>query len=57
MSTLKEIPPLPQGVAYGIVLGFGIIFAAFMNIVTWIARRYLQEPSVLRNGTSLAVYN
>ncbi|KAK3620248.1 hypothetical protein LTR56_023521 [Elasticomyces elasticus] len=36
-------PPLSQGVAYGIVLGFGIVFALTMNLITWISRRYLHE--------------
>lgn len=38
-----EAPPLFQGVAYGIVLGFGIVFAMLMNLITWISRRYLHE--------------
>ncbi|KAI1336356.1 hypothetical protein F5Y15DRAFT_427058 [Xylariaceae sp. FL0016] len=36
-------PPLPQGVAYGLVCGFGIVFALTMNLITWISRRYLNE--------------
>ncbi|KAI0470771.1 hypothetical protein GGR56DRAFT_113735 [Xylariaceae sp. FL0804] len=38
-------PPLPQGVAYGLVCGFGIVFALTMNLITWISRRYLQEST------------
>ncbi|KIV98703.1 uncharacterized protein PV09_09530 [Verruconis gallopava] len=38
-------PPLSQGVAYGIVLGFGIVFALTMNLITWISRKYLHESS------------
>ncbi|KAK5166530.1 uncharacterized protein LTR77_008073 [Saxophila tyrrhenica] len=36
-------PPLSQGVAYGVVLGFGIVFALGMNLITWINRRFFQE--------------
>lgn len=39
-------PPLSQGVAYGIVLGFGIVFALVMNLITWISRRFLHESEV-----------
>ncbi|KAF2116966.1 hypothetical protein BDV96DRAFT_597921 [Lophiotrema nucula] len=38
-------PPLSQGVAYGIVLGFGIVFALTMNLITWISRRFLDESA------------
>ncbi|KAF2805510.1 uncharacterized protein BDZ99DRAFT_539943 [Mytilinidion resinicola] len=38
-------PPLSQGVAYGIVLGFGIVFALSMNTITWISRKYLHESA------------
>ncbi|KAF2489325.1 hypothetical protein BU16DRAFT_575685 [Lophium mytilinum] len=38
-------PPLSQGVAYGIVLGFGIVFALSMNAITWISRKYLHESA------------
>ncbi|QDS76336.1 hypothetical protein FKW77_002734 [Venturia effusa] len=38
-------PPLSQGVAYGIVLGFGIVFALIMNLITYISRRFLHESS------------
>lgn len=39
-------PPLSQGVAYGIVLGFGIVFALTMNLITWVSRKYLFESTV-----------
>ncbi|KAF3025949.1 hypothetical protein E8E14_014964 [Neopestalotiopsis sp. 37M] len=38
-------PPLPQGVAYGLVCGFGIVFALTMNIITWVSRKYLHEST------------
>ncbi len=41
-----EKPPLPQGVAYGLVCGFGIVFALTMNGITWVSRKYLNESSV-----------
>ncbi|KAI9741291.1 MAG: hypothetical protein M1834_003008 [Cirrosporium novae-zelandiae] len=44
MTESSTKPPLPQGVAYGIVLGFGLVFALIMNAITWISRRYLHEP-------------
>ncbi|KAH9884263.1 hypothetical protein F4778DRAFT_787886 [Xylariomycetidae sp. FL2044] len=39
----SSAPPLPQGVAYGLVCGFGVVFALTMNLITWISRRYLNE--------------
>ncbi|KAK5123208.1 hypothetical protein LTR85_003407 [Meristemomyces frigidus] len=42
-DTTAETPPLSQGVAYGIVLGLGIVFAMFMNLITWVSRKYLHE--------------
>ncbi|KAI0143392.1 hypothetical protein BJ166DRAFT_629762 [Pestalotiopsis sp. NC0098] len=38
-------PPLPQGVAYGLVCGFGIVFALTMNLITWVSRKYLHEST------------
>ncbi|KAF2763883.1 hypothetical protein EJ03DRAFT_283216 [Teratosphaeria nubilosa] len=38
-------PPLSQGVAYGLVLGFGIAFALLMNTITWFSRRFLHESN------------
>lgn len=45
LTTAAYTPPLSQGVAYGIVLGFGIVFALFMNLITYISRKYLHESS------------
>lgn len=45
MSGTIEDPPLSQGVAYGIVLGFGIAFALLMNGITWMSRKYLHESN------------
>ena len=33
-------PPLPQGIGYGVVLGLGFLFAAIMNVITWVQSRY-----------------
>ncbi|KAK6081203.1 sodium symporter family protein [Seiridium cupressi] len=38
-------PPLPQGLAYGLVCGFGIVFALTMNLITWVSRRLLHEST------------
>ncbi|KUJ16990.1 uncharacterized protein LY89DRAFT_646074 [Mollisia scopiformis] len=44
-STAVFEPPLSQGVAYGIALGFGVVFALTMNAITWLSRRYLHESN------------
>jgi hypothetical protein len=51
MSNTTVDPPLSQGVAYGIVLGFGIAFALLMNGITWISRKYLHESDASSNPT------
>ena len=43
---MSEAPPLSQGVAYGLVCGFGIVFALSMNGITWMSRKYLHESDV-----------
>jgi urea-proton symporter len=45
-DTGTVMPPLSQGIAYGIVLGFGIVFALIMNLITWISRKFLHESNV-----------
>jgi len=37
------VPPLEQGVGWGIVLGFGAFFAIVMSLLTMAQKRYLQE--------------
>ncbi|KAL1936746.1 hypothetical protein VTP01DRAFT_880 [Rhizomucor pusillus] len=34
---------LPQGVGYGVVVGFGAIFSLVMMVITWLLKRYLFE--------------
>jgi urea-proton symporter len=36
-------PPLSQGFGYGIVVGLGFGFAAFMTGTTWALKRYRSE--------------
>ncbi|KAL8280149.1 hypothetical protein RQP46_007479 [Phenoliferia psychrophenolica] len=43
MSSSAIDPPLSQGVAYGFILGFGLAFAAVMNAISWVNKRYLGE--------------
>ncbi|RSL58102.1 hypothetical protein CEP53_006264 [Fusarium sp. AF-6] len=43
MASTDATPALSQGVAYGLVIGFGIAFALIMNLITWISRKYLNE--------------
>lgn len=43
MASTDATPALSQGVAYGLVIGFGIAFALIMNLITWVSRKYLNE--------------
>ena len=38
-----RLPPLPQGIGYGIVVGVGLAFALGMIFVTFALRRYQRE--------------
>ncbi|KIJ96893.1 hypothetical protein K443DRAFT_271420 [Laccaria amethystina LaAM-08-1] len=37
---MSPTPPLPQGAGYAVVLGLGLFFALFMNLITWIQQKF-----------------
>ena len=37
---MSPTPPLPQGAGYAVVLGLGLFFALFMNVITWIQQKF-----------------
>jgi hypothetical protein len=43
MADSVDIPPLSQGVGYGVVIGLGLAFALFMVGTTWALKRYRSE--------------
>lgn len=40
LSTMSPTPPLSQGAGYAVVLGLGLLFALFMNVVTGIQQKF-----------------